>query len=74
MQHDLYVPGAGDDVRVGDDVAVGIDDRARPDAALPSDHQPGLAAARALVDGTIARHQHLHDAQRHACRALRPIR
>ena len=70
MQHDLYALGAGDDMRVRDDVAVGIDDRARADAALPSDHEPGLAAARALVDGTIARDQHLHDAHGHARREL----
>ncbi len=68
MQHDLHAPGAGDDMRVGNDVAVGIDGRAGPDCALPSDHQSGVAAARGAVDGTVARVEHLHHARRHTLR------
>ena len=57
---------AGDDVSVGDDVAVRVDDGARPHAALASDDV--RVSATRVADGTIAGDEHLHDAEGDRCR------
>jgi hypothetical protein len=51
-------------VRVGDDVAVGIDDHARREAPPFPDDEIGLVVV--VVDRTVSSDQHLDDAGRHA--------
>ena len=65
-QHHAHALRALHYVRVGDDVAVGVHDHARSQAALPSDGA-GLGIIF-FVQRTIARHLHLHDGGRYTRR------
>src|SRR5258708_15099325 len=56
--------GSGKNVRVGDDVAGGIDDEAGPYGALPAESQGRGAVVRGF-HGAEAGDQYLHDARGH---------
>ncbi len=66
-QHDLNPLRAVDDVRVGHDVAVGIDHEPRSDRSLTADGEAGVAPV-ALLARAEARDLNLHDARPHALR------
>jgi hypothetical protein len=50
-------------MRVGDDVAVGVDDDSRSESPLPADHDVAVVAAR-IVERAVTGHDNLHDAGR----------
>ena len=63
-QHDLDALCAADHVRVGHDVALGIDDEARAHRSLARHEGVALAAAVVLTRA-VAGHHDLHDARPH---------
>ena len=70
MQDHLHARGARHHVRVGDDVAVNVDDRARSDASSRSDDQSGFLPFALSIHRAIASHEDLHDRARDAIRQV----
>src|SRR5215471_9974931 len=61
MEHHPHLLRARHNVGVGDNVAVGIDDRTGSETPLASDDQAGVAVVR-IFNRTMTRDEHLHDA------------
>ena len=64
-QGDLDLDGSRDDVGVGHDVAVRVDDDTRAETELTAEHEVGVIVTVALKRA-VSRHGDLDDARRHA--------